>query len=523
LWGANAVNGVINIITKSAKDSQGPYAQVAGGKELDELAGVRYGSELADGVYLRFYGKYVDRGDEVTETGANAEDSWHMSRGGFRMDATPSAENNLTLQGDFYGGTENNGAAGDAVLSGGNLLGRWSRSFSDDSALSLQMYYDYTYLAQPFAASAPTPPYYTGFPAASLIDVLDTVDLDLQYHFRLAERHQVIWGLGYRATHEVDLDGSVVQFSPPVLDQALYSGFLQDEIRLAPSVELTVGSKLEHNDYTGYEVEPNTRLQWNLASKQLLWGAVSRAVRTPSRYDHDLEVPTGLVDAPPPYQFPAYYLKGNSNFVAETLIAYEMGYRAQFATRWSGSLSLFYNDYDHLRSTSATPTTAYYIFPYPVVFENNLEGETHGVELSLTYQLLDWWRLHAGYDFLKEDLHVKPGYVDATNATNETADPEQQVALRSSMDLPHDLQFDTALRWVDELHINNGPTGGSVVGIVPSYTEVDAHLAWHATKRLEFSIVGQNLLHPYHLEYGFPSPSREQIARSVFGRVTWGY
>jgi iron complex outermembrane recepter protein len=270
-------------------------------------------------------------------------------------------------------------------------------------------------------------------------------------------------------------------------------------------------------------VEPNTRLQWNLAPKQLLWGAVSRAVRTPSRYDHDLEVPTGLVDAPPPYQFPPYYLKGNSDFVAETLIAYEMGYRAQLTSRWSSSVSLFYNDYNHLRSTSATPTTALYIFPYPIVFENNLEGETHGLELSLTYQLLDWWRLHAGYDFLKEDIHVKPGQVDATDATNETADPEQQAALRSSMDLPRAVQFDAALRWVDQLHINDGPTGGPVVGIVPSYFELDTRLAWHATKRLEFSIVGQNLLHPYHVEYGFPSPTREEIARSVFGKVTWGY
>jgi iron complex outermembrane receptor protein len=522
LWGANAVNGVINIITKSAKDSQGAYAQAAGGKELEELASVRYGAELAQDVYLRFYGKYVDRGDEVTSTGATAADSWHMGRGGFRMDSTPSAQNNLTLQGDFYSGSESYGTIGDAALSGGNLLGRWTHTVSDDSALSLQMYYDYTYLAQPFASSPPAL-YYTGFPAASLTDVLDTVDVDFQYHFRLAERHQVIWGLGYRATHEVDEDASVVRFSPPVLDQGLYSGFLQDEIMLAPSVHLTLGSKLEHNDYTGFEVEPNTRLQWNFAPKEMLWAAVSRAVRTPSRYDHDLEVPSGLVDAPPPYQFPTYYLKGNPDFVAETLIAYEMGYRAQLTSRLSGSISAFYNDYDHLRSTSATPTTATYVFPYPIVFDNALEGETHGFELAVTYQLLEWWRLHGGYDFLKEDLHVQPGEVDATNATNETADPEQQVSLRSSMDLPREVELDAALRWVDQLHINNGPTGGPVIGIVPSYLELDARLAWHATKRLEFSLAGQNLLHPYHVEYGFPSPAREAIERSVFGKVTWGY
>jgi iron complex outermembrane receptor protein len=522
LWGANAVNGVINIITKSAKDSQGLYAQAAGGNELQDLGGVRYGAELAPDVYLRVYGKYVDRGDEVTSSGVRAEDSWHMGRGGFRMDAEPSAENKFTLQGDFYSGTENYGAIGDAQLSGGNILGRWTHPMSDDSGMSLQTYYDHTYLSQPFAAS-PAAAYYTGVPAASLTDILDTYDLDFQYHFKVGDRHRVIWGLGYRATHEIDEDLSVVQFYPPVLDQALYSGFLQDEIMLAQSVHLTIGSKLEHNDYTGFEVEPNTRLQWNLAPKQMLWAAVSRAVRTPSRYDHDLEVPTGLVDAPPPYQFPAYYLKGNPHFSSETLIAYETGYRAELGSKLSVSLSAFYNDYNDLRSTSATPTTALYIFPYPIVFENNLEGETHGIELTATYQLLDWWRLHGGYDLLREDIHVKPGQVDATNATNETADPQQQFSLRSSMDLPHNLQLDAALRWVDQLHINNGPTGGAVVGIVPSYFELDTRLAWHATNRLELSVVGQNLLHAYHVEYGFPSPTREEIERSVYGKITWRY
>ncbi|HTV95214.1 MAG TPA: TonB-dependent receptor [Steroidobacteraceae bacterium] len=522
LWGANAVNGVINIITKSAKDSQGLYAQAAGGNQVEDLAGVRDGAELARNVYLRVYGKYIDQGDEVTQSGARAEDSWHVGRGGFRMDAQPAPSEDLTLQGDVYNGSEDYGAIGDAALSGGNVLGRWTHAAADSSSMSLQAYYDYTYLAQPFAASAPAP-YYTGFPAASLTDVLDTADVDFQHHLPLGERHQVIWGLGYRATHEVDEDASVVRFSPPVLDQALYSGFLQDEIMLAPSVHLILGSKLEHNDYTGWEVEPNTRLRWDLDGRQMLWGAVSRAVRTPSRYDRDLEVPSGLVDAPAPYQFPTYYLKGNPDFVSETLIAYETGYRAELTSSLSGSVSLFYNDYNDLRSTSATATTAYYVFPYPIIFENNLEGETHGLELSATYQLLDWWRLRGGYDLLREDIHVKPGEVDATGAANETADPQQQVALRSSMDLPRAVQLDAALRWVDQLRIDNGPTGGPVVGIVPSYFELDSRLAWRVTRRIELSIVGQNLLHPYHVEYGFPSPSREAIERSVFGKITWRY
>jgi len=288
-------------------------------------------------------------------------------------------------------------------------------------------------------------------------------------------------------------------------------------------VYLTVGSKLEHNDYTGYEVEPSGRLQWSLDSRQLLWGAISRAVRTPSRYDRDLLVPTGLINSPPPYQFPSTYLQGGVDFRSEALIAYEAGYRAELAPGLTGSFSAFYNDYRALRSTTATPTTATYVYPYPVYFQNNVEGDTYGLELSGSYQLLDWWRLHAGYDLLRENIHAEPGRTDATGATNETADPQQQLALRSSMDLPHAVTLDAALRWVDTVHINNGPTRGPVTGTVPSYFGLDSRLAWHVNARLEASVVGQNLLRARHIEYGFPSPLREQIVRGVFGKITWAY
>jgi iron complex outermembrane receptor protein len=199
-----------------------------------------------------------------------------------------------------------------------------------------------------------------------------------------------------------------------------------------------------------------------------------------------------------------------------------MGYRAELGARLSASISLFYNDYDNLRSTTATRTSAFYPFPYPIYFQNNLEGETHGFELSGTYQLLDWWRLHAGYDLLLEHLRVKPGEADTTDATNETADPKGQFMLRSSMDLPRHVAWESAVRWTDALHLNSGPTGGPVIGIVPSYWELDSRVAWHPTARLELSIVGQNLLHDHHPEYGYPSPARVEIERSVFGKIVWG-
>lgn len=523
LWGANAVNGVINITTKSAKDTQGLYAEAGGGSSLEDFEALRYGGTLAPNVYYRVYAKYDDRASEVLPDGADADDTYVMGQGGFRIDAYPSPENTWTVQGDHYNGGEDEGATGDARFNGDNLLGRWTDDPGDGSESSLQAYYDRTYLAQPFGASPPSPPYYTGFPAASLIDQLYTYDVEFQRHLRAGGRHKIVWGLGYRFTHESDEDLSTVRFLPPDLDQNLYSGFAQDEIALEDDLSLTVGSKVEHNDYTGFEFEPSTRLQWNPASRQMVWAAVSRAVRTPSRYDRDLEVASGLVNAPAPYQFPAAYLAGNPDFVSETVIAYELGYRAELGPSVSTSVSAYYNDYDDLRSTSATPTTATYVFPYPVFFQNNLEGDTDGAEVSADWQVLPRWRLHAGYDLLQEHLFVRPGEVSATGANNETADPRHQWDLRSSMDLPGRIDLDAALRGVGALTIDDGPTGGLATGTVPAYVELDARLAWRATGRLELSVVGDNLLHDRHQEYGYPSPTTEEIERSVYGEAAWHY
>ena len=520
LWGANAVNGVINIITKSARDTQGLHAEAAAGNMLDDQEELRYGAEPAAGLYMRAYGQYTGRSHEVTTSGASALDAWQIGRSGFRLDDEATRSDRLTLQGDIYHGVEDAGGVGEEDLSGGNVLGRWTHLTSAGSSMTLQLYYDHTYLLQPYPASPAAPPYFTGFPATALTDDLNTDDAQFQYQFDAGRRQQVVWGLEYRATQELD-EGLFVRFLPPQLDQNLYSGFLQDQIMLVPGMSLIVGSKLEHNDYTGFDAEPNVRWQWNPGPEQLLWAAVSRAVRTPSRYDRDLLIPTGLTNAPPPYVFPTAYLRGSENFESETVVTYELGYRAAFGSQWSGSLSTFYNDYHHLRSTTATATTADYPFPYPVYFQNNLEGTTQGLELSSSYQPLDWWHLHAGYDLLLEHLRVRAGQVDATGGLGETADPKGQAFLRSSLDLPRAMTFDTAVRWVDALHIDNGPTGGPVVGIVPAYWQLDARLAWQATRKLTLSLVGQNLLHEYHVEYGYPSPAREQIARSVFAKFTW--
>ncbi len=523
LWGANAVNGVINITSKSSRDTQGAYVEESVGRVLQDQTEVRYGGTLAPDVTFRVYGEHTQNGSEVLANGTSAMDALRMSRTGFRVDSEAASQTLLTVQGDYYSGTQTLPGAGPGDLSGGNLLGRWTRTLADDSDVAVQVYYDQTFLAQPFAASPSAPPFFTGFPAASLTDDLRTYDLDAQRHFRLGEFNNIVAGVGYRFTEEKDQDLSLIRFSPERLDQDLYSGFAQDEIVLPAHLRLTVGTKLEHNDYTGLEVEPNVRLQWDFAPKQMLWAAVSRAVRTPSRYDRDLQVLTGLHNAPPPLQFPTLFLSGSSQFVSETELAYELGYRAQLGPKVSASVSTYYNDYNDIRSTSATATTATYVFPYPVVFLNNLVADTYGAELAANYQVLEGWRLHAGYDLLREDVRPKAGQTDATGSLNETADPRNQYFLRSSMDLPQRLQLDLAYRWIDSLTLDSSPTNGPVAGTVPSYFELDARIGWQATDHLELSLVGQNLLHPHHVEYGFPSATREEIGRDVYAKAEWRY
>jgi iron complex outermembrane receptor protein len=337
----------------------------------------------------------------------------------------------------------------------------------------------------------------------------------------LGERNNIVWGAGYRFTRERDEDVSIVRFTQPVLDQNLFSTFAQDEIMLRDNLFLTLGTKLEHNDYTGFEVEPNGRLRWNPAPDQMFWGAISRAVQTPTRYDRDLDVVSGLGGLPPPYHLPNALLEGNPNFVSETVIAYELGYRAQFGSKFSSSISAFYNDYNNLRSVSPTPTNAYYPFPEPDVFGNNLEGDTYGTEITGTYQVFENWRLHAGYNLLKENIHVKPGQVDIDDGRNETADPQQQFQIRSSLDLMRNIDLDAALRWVDQLHLTQSPTDGPALGTVPSYFELNARIGWRVNKHFELSLVGENLLHNHHVEYGFPNPSQEEILRTVFAKASF--
>ena len=503
LWGANAVNGVINIITKSAKDSQGWYADAGAGTQSRDFVGARYGGSTAAGTEFRVYGKFFDDASEKLADGASADDAWRQGRGGFRLDTRVSSQDELTLQGDLYTGHEDTPLGRMTDTSGENLLGRWSRSLASGSDFTLQSYVDRTHIGNPegplsIAGLQISPP-------GTLTDDLTTLDLDFQNRIHLTGREQLVWGLGFRHTHDEVGNAPAVGFFPTSLNQNLYSAFIQNEFTLRKNLSLTVGSKLEHNDYTGFEYEPDARLSWTIDSSQALWGAVSRAVRTPSRIDRDLS------EGIPPY---LVILEGSANFTSEKVIAYEAGYRTQWNSKLSSSVSAFLNQYQDVRSTSITPATI-----IPFYFANNLEGSTDGLEFSGNLQVSQAWSLHAGYTLLKEHLHVKPGDFDLSQGLNETADPQNQVALRSSLNLPNRLEFDLSVRWVDTLRTNNGPTPGTV----PSYMELNSRLAWHPSGHLELSLTGDNLLHSRHPEYGFPDPSRVSIERSAYGKVAWRY
>jgi iron complex outermembrane receptor protein len=502
VWGANAVNGVINIITKSAKDTQGGYAEAGGGSSPNGFGAARYGGTTSASTSFRAYGQFYDRDNELLANDQNAGDAWRMGHGGVRFDAQPSGRDEVMVKGDAYGGNEGgnvqNVSDGTATVRGGSVTTRWTRTISESSAATLQLYYDHTQLSQPEPAD-------DFAPSGRLKDRLDSYDLDFQHQFALGTRHHIVWGLAYRFTHDAVDNSPTLGFFPEHLDHSLVSGFAQDEISLLQTLVLTLGTKLEHDDYTGLEVEPTARLRWSFAPTQMVWGAVSRAVRTPSRVERDVAEPTQ----------PPIVVAGNIDFESEILVAYELGYRINAGSKFSASLAAFYNSYDDIRSVSFTPATI-----IPLFFENNMAGETHGLELSATWQATRWWRLRAGLDVLKERLHVISGEIDLEKALNETSDPERQFSLQSSFDLPHHLELDVNPRSVDKLYNN---IGNGVLGTVPSYTEMDARLGWNPPGHFGFSIAGQNLLHKHHPEFGIEGPTRGEIRRSVYGKLTWRF
>ena len=396
-------------------------------------------------------------------------------------------------------------------MSGGNLLARWSRIFSDRADMRLQVYYDKTFLRLPLPEQRSEDNSVVLAPAGPVEDNLDTYDVDFQHRLQLGERNQVVWGLGYRFTHDVVTNAPGLAFQPEVLDRNLVSLFAQDKIMLSRSLSFTVGTKVEHNDYTGFEFEPGARLQSAISDRQMVWAGVSRAVRMPSRVDRHILLPT-----PGLSPIVENLLVGGADFESENVVAYELGYRAQVGSGLSGSLAAFYNVYDDVRSTSLSPPDPTYGLVFPLFYENNLEGETYGLEVTMQYAVSEWWRLFAGYNLLNADIRVKPGRYDFNNALNETADPQHRFSLRSNMNILRKVELYAGFRWIDSFVYNNAGVPLKVGG----YHELEARVGWHLTDKLELSVTGQNLLQDHHREYvisGTNPPA--DVERSVYAKL----
>jgi len=473
LWGANAVNGVINIVTKSARDTQGMLVEGGGGSFLQDFGAIRYGGSVGTNLFYRVYGQRFDRNAALLPNGKDAPDSGDMSQGGFRLDWYQTEENTFTLSGDSYAGSENT-IPGNTFMDGQNLLGRFTHIISDTSDLSIQTYFDRTWrdISQSFA------------------DDLKTYDVDFQFRFAWGSRQSITWGAGYRLMQDEVHNTAALAFVPPNRNMQLFSGFIQDEVTLIPDrLQLPLGTKLEHNDFSGIEAQHTARLAWTPTERHTIWAAVSRAVRSPSRIDTDVELP-GV----PPFE-----LTGDKNFQSETVLAYEAGYRVRPIEQATLSLATFYNDYNNLRAFApVTPTT--------FIINNGFNGQSWGVELSGTYQATDWWRLRAGYTYLHQDLW--PGSAKSAPNLQEGNDPQHQVMLQSIMNLPAHFQLDVTGRYIDTLQ---NPS-------VPNYVSFDTRIAWWWKDKVEISIVGQNLWDNQHPEFG-PAATRQEIPRSVFAKI----
>lgn len=508
LWGSNAVNGVINIATKRAQDTQGLYLQGGGGTEERAFASVRYGGAADNGVAFRVYGKYFDRDDTFNSTPDTADD-WRMGHVGFRMDFDAAADS-LTLQGDAYRGhigqlspaVEIIGRPGpsgnlEVTATGGNVLGRWRRHIDADSDFQLRLYYDRTRRDDP-----------------SFYDTLNTVDLDWQHHFPLTARNDFTWGLNYRFTSNTNNGKGIFNVDPAKSDDRVWSGFAQNQYSPTDALRVTLGVKLEHNDFSGFETQPSLSAAWDIASAQTLWASAARAVRVPTRLERDI-----AIDVLDPASNPIIRLLGNDDFEAEELRAYELGYRWQATDALSFDLAAFINRYDGLASLElGTP----FVDPsdgrtvIPVENRNLNDGSAEGVEALVNFAPLEFWRLMASYSYLY--LTIEPNGLDLNRGRfQEGSTPRHQFGLRSYLDLPAGWQLNVQFRRLSAIEsIPNIVTGEGL----PAYSELDVRVVWRATDALEVAVVGSNLLNRRHVEFGDPA-SRGEIERSVYGTLTW--
>ncbi|MEI6213790.1 MAG: TonB-dependent receptor [Desulfuromonadales bacterium] len=536
LWGSNAVNGVINIITKSADKTRGALIAAGGGMGEKAFATARYGAAIGDTSNIRLYVKHQTRDGFVDASGDDTNDSWYTTQGGFRLDSQLNSSDSLTVQGDYYDGVINESfvrfnypASSEpfpyrilqsrAGMNGGNILTRWQHSVSASDNFSLQLYYDHSernMLVSP--------------------QKFNTVDLDFQHKFAFGGRQDVIWGVGYRFNQYELVNTPTLTFNDQRVVDNLFSGFIHDEISLIPSaLSLIIGSRFEHNDHSGFDIQPNGRLLWAITPHNSAWASVSRAVRSATKGEQDIlyryrTVPVKtdqnrsdpFTKDPNPFGVP-YRLEivGNKDFKSEELLAYELGFRSEPATRFSVDVTAYYNLYKRLRVVS--PSTPYRdsqgtpVLPY--MLSNDMHGHAVGAELAFDWSPFDWWRLQASYSYQNLVMALDGSSSDTTNRGNAAGNvPQHQFSVRSGFDVGRQVTLDLWLRGADRLASTNGIS-------LPGYVTSDIRGAWKPFKGLELSMVGQNLFgkrQPGFIpEYVFTLPT--ETGPTFYGKVAWKF
>jgi iron complex outermembrane receptor protein len=518
VWGANAVNGVINIITKPAGDTQGGLVRTGGGSQDTARGMIQFGGKAGqDGAY-RVFENYSNTGNLTLPNGRGAADGWHMFHSGFRSDWALSPRDSLTVEGDLMQTGEGQTISvvfdnalplmrtfNDTVtVNEGNLLARWKHTLSKGSDISLQVYYDrYNRHDE------------------GVHETLKTIDVDFQHHLRVGSRNDVVWGLGYRSTSDAHIAGYGKTYEP--LNQAnnLFSAFVQDELRITESLSLTLGSKFERQPYAGLQVAPSIRFVWSPTEHQTVWASASQAIKEVSREEVSL-----VID---PFTFPipgggfgVEQIRGTPSARPERLRDYEIGYRSQVSKRFSVDLTAFSSYYYDLETLD--PGDPYFTVsqgpPHlvlPFFFGNTAKAHTYGAELSANWNVTSRWRINAGYSAIHLKVIRNPGSQDANELERAANTPENQSQLRSFVNLAHNLEWDSALYFVGRLR-----DGGN--GPVPAYTRIDTRLGWQIRKSIDLSLVGQNLLTPRHVEFHDAyEVNHTLMERSVFGKVTWHF
>jgi len=513
IWGANAVNGIINIITRSAKDTTGVLSTLGGGNVDQGLGNVRYGETTRRGFSYRLYSMGAMRGPEFHPDGDNFDD-WRMGQAGFRMDWPHGAGNDFTAQGDFY-----RGQSGESLLlatfsplaeapqqdkanfSGGNMLMRWQHRIARGSDAQVQAYFDRTNRQD-----------------IELGETRSTFDVDYIEHQRTLDRQELTWGLGARLSPSNVIQTSpAVDFLPHRQTDSIYSSFVQYELPFdGDKFSLMAGSKFERTNFSGYDYQPSVRLLWSPTSKQSAWLAVTRAVRTPSRQDQDVRFDILVQATPPPPVF--FEIVGNPRFMPEKLIAYEAGYRSRVNRSAYIDFTAFFNVYNDLEGygplslavlTSPPPEDLAIVLPYA----NVIEGRSVGTEVAPTWDATRWWQLRGAYSLLHMELSDRPGYTDVGNLLGSYlgSSPTHVANVQSIVNLPGRFKFSQTYRYVSQLPAYS----------VHPYNTADVRLARRAGEGFDFAVVGQNLLRPSHDEFGGDPGPLVGIKRSAYLSVTW--